>query len=162
MGPGGGRPKMPGGRAAVIRGLAPLPSWTRRFGELRGSGRAGSSRLERVLASWRDRMPQEVAEKRLDRRLRAWLPVAPVLQHEVRSESGLVGFVDAAFPDRKVGYELNSFRWHAAPRTYHRNVVKSNRLKALGWTIFEVVPADLRGDGRALAELALPDLRAAG
>ena len=95
---------------AVIRGLAPLPSLTRRFGELRGSGRAGSSRLERALASWGDRMPQEVAEKRLDRRLRAWLTVAPVLQHEVRSEGGLVGFVDAAFPDRKVGYELNSFR----------------------------------------------------
>lgn len=142
---------------AIIRRLVTLERLQRRHEQLRGHGRAGCAELDRVLASWQDDMPQQVAEMRLLRRLMAWLDIRPVAQFAIYDEQGrFVARPDWSWPRFKVGYELKSFRWHGPPRYVLRDANRENRLRALGWTIFDALPAHLRGDGRDLAELVKP------
>jgi very-short-patch-repair endonuclease len=113
--------------------------------------------MESVLAAWRDGgVPQEVAEMRLVRRLVAAGIPKPQLQHEIHVNGRFVARLDAAWPEVKVGFELDGFRWHGTPAGHQRDLVRHNRIKAAGWTVFQASPRDLRGDGRALADLAAP------
>jgi len=143
---------------AVIRRLTSLDRLGRRLDELRASGRPGSRAVGEVLATWTDDMPQSLAEMRLVRRLVAGGVPQPTLQHEVWHAGRLVARLDLAWPDAKVGYELDSRRWHSSPAAHQRDVVRHNQLRALGWTVFQATPAQLRDDGRRLAEPVLARL----
>lgn len=144
---------------ALCRRLVTLPRLDRRAATLLGRGRAGSTVLADVLATWRGDLPlaQEVAEARLMRRLlHAGLP-PPRPQHEVYAPNGsFVARLDLAWPDHSVGFELDGFRWHGSPRAHQRDLARHNRLKALAWTVLQATPADLAADGAHLAELARP------
>ncbi|HVF76244.1 MAG TPA: type IV toxin-antitoxin system AbiEi family antitoxin domain-containing protein [Acidimicrobiales bacterium] len=144
---------------ALCRRLVTLPRLDRRATALLGKGRAGSAAFADVLGSWRgdQPLPQEVAEARLLRRLvHAGLP-PPIPQHEVYTPDGrFVGRLDLAWPDVRVGFELDGFRWHGSPRASQRDLARHNRLKALSWTVLQAMPADLAADGAHLAELARP------
>jgi very-short-patch-repair endonuclease len=121
-------------------------------------GRKGARTLADVLTTWRDGSePQDVAESRLLRRLRhAGLP-APTTQFDVCTADGrFVARLDAAWPEHKVGIELDGFRWHASPRAFEHDRRRRNHLVHLGWTVFQATPADLTVDGAHLAELVRP------
>jgi very-short-patch-repair endonuclease len=96
-------------------------------------------------------MPHELAEMRLTRRLVAAGVPPPVHQHEVHHHGRLVARLDLAWPHARVGYELDSRRWHSSPAAHQRDLVRHNALRALGWTVFQATPAQLRADGRELA-----------
>lgn len=142
---------------ALCRRLVTLDRLVRRADALLGSGRTGSATLRRVLATWDDgAAPQEVAEARLFRRLvRAGLP-PPMTQVEVYDDGRFVARLDVAWPERRLGVELDGFRWHAAPRAFERDRLRRNRLVSLGWTVFQATPADLVADGSRVADLVRP------
>ena len=74
----------------------------------------------------------------------AGLPV-PVLNYEILDESGvLLDEVDAALPDWKLGYELDSREWHTLPSQVLKDEVKDLRLGARGWVIHRIPVALLR------------------
>jgi hypothetical protein len=138
---------------AVIRGLVTLD---------RLRARRGSRPLAAVLATWTDDMPDSLAEMRLVRRLLAAGVPQPTLQHEIWHQRTLVARLDLAWPHAKVGYELDSRRWHSSPAAHQRDMLRHNRLRALGWTVFQAGPAQLKDDGRALAVPVLARLAEVG
>lgn len=144
---------------ALCRRLVTLDRLRRRARELCGPGRAGSAVLGRVLATWEGgAAPQEVAEARLVRRLvHAGLP-PPATQVEVYDDGRFVARLDVAWPERRLGVELDGFRWHGGPRAFERDRHRRNRLVAVRWTIFQATPDDLLGDGGRVVELVRPYL----
>lgn len=61
---------------------------------------------------------------------------APQRQIDVRdSERNLVGVIDLGWPDRRLGIECHSLRWHAGAVRGERDRVRDNRLTALGWEL---------------------------
>lgn len=60
----------------------------------------------------------------------------PVLEHRVHSPGGgLVAQLDLAYPDAKLGIELDSVRHHLNRDSFERDPVRRNRLEAEGWTV---------------------------
>lgn len=143
---------------ALCRRLVTLPRLDGRADALAGKGRSGAANLRAILATWHDGglLPQETAEARLFRRLvHSGLP-PPERQHEVWADGRLLGRLDLAWPDVRVGFELDGFRWHGAPRSHRRDIARHNGLKARGWTVFQATPGDLVDDAAHLAALVAP------
>lgn len=131
-----------------------------------GAGHRGSAALWQVLGPWMPSgpLPGSIAEMRLLRRLtEAGIP-APVRQHEVRSGEKLIARLDLAWPDRHVGVELQSLRWHAPPERFYADRQRLLALRSLGWEVLEVAPRMLADDkGRdACRAVSLAVARAGG
>ncbi len=54
-------------------------------------------------------------------------------QHEVYDGHGLIGRIDAAFPEKNIGVEAHSLRWHSPRDRVRRDAERHNRLAAAGW-----------------------------
>lgn len=139
---------------ALIRRLTTLERLKRRAKVLGGTGRDGTTVLRDVLAAWAEGdMPEGVAEMRMVRRLLANGRPKPILQYQVRDPTGrFLARLDAAYPEVRVGVEMNGFRWHGTPGAFARDPARLRRLAALGWLILPCTPVDLAGDGAELAE----------
>ncbi|HUP68847.1 MAG TPA: hypothetical protein VM142_03420 [Acidimicrobiales bacterium] len=139
---------------ALIRRLVTLDRLRACATALGGSGRKGTLLLQEVLRCWTTGgMAEEVAEMRMVRRLLAAELPKPVLQYRVHDAMDrFVARLDAAYPQEKVGLEMNGFRWHGSPRRFALDPQRTRRLVALGWLILPCTPVDLAGDGRELAE----------
>lgn len=139
---------------ALIRRLVTLDRLKARATALGGSGRKGTLLLQEVLQCWTTgEMAEQVAEMRMVRRLLAGELPKPVLQYMVHDvKDRFVARLDAAYPEEKVGLEMNGFRWHGSPRRFALDPQRTRRLAALGWLILPCTPVDLAGDGRELAE----------
>ena len=138
---------------ALIRRLTTLHQLRQRAQVLGVSGRQGTRLLREALAGWSDGdLAEGVAEMRMVRRLVANGQPKPVLQYEVDDGNGrFVARLDAAYPEVKVGLEMNGFRWHGTPQAFARDPGRLRRLAALGWLILPCTPVDLAGDGAELA-----------
>lgn len=138
---------------ALIRRLTTLHQMRQRSQALGTSGRQGTRMLREALAGWSDGdLAEGVAEMRMVGRLVANGQPKPVLQYEVRRPNGnFVARLDAAYPEARVGLEMNGFRWHATPGAFARDPARLRRLAALGWLILPCTPVDLAGDGAELA-----------
>ncbi|MEO7837528.1 MAG: type IV toxin-antitoxin system AbiEi family antitoxin domain-containing protein [Acidimicrobiales bacterium] len=139
---------------ALIRRLTTLDRLRQRAQALGASGRNGTRLLREELAAWAEGdLVEEVAEMRMIRRLVANGQPKPVLQHEVSDGNGrFVARLDAAYPEERVGLEMNGFRWHGTPRAFARDPARLRRLAAMGWLILPCTPVDLAGAGTELAE----------
>ena len=119
---------------------------------LLGAGRAGSSTLRPLLDSRELGKSASPPEVELSRLLADAGLGTPVRQFVVRSGRELVAEVDLAFPDARIALEYDSDRWYTGVRRRHLDAERRNRLRALGWTVIEVPPAQLRDPGQ-LVEL---------
>lgn len=106
-----------------------------------GGGRRGEGRLRRLLDPWLgQRSVESVGEGRFLRAFAgAGLPM-PQVQYELED---LGVRVDFAWPAEWLVLEVDSFRWHANPRSYARDSLRANRLAAAGWTVLRATPAEL-------------------
>ncbi len=56
-------------------------------------------------------------------------------QYAVTDEHGIVARLDAAFPEKRIGIEAHSVRWHSTRQQVQRDADRHNRLAAMGWRI---------------------------
>jgi hypothetical protein len=121
----------------------------------RKPGRAGTAAVLRAIEVWRAGIaPESPAEMRLVRLLLAWGFEGVVRQCEVRDTDGtFVARLDLAWPERRIGLEYDSPRWHS-DRHWVRDEARDQRLGAMGWRIEHAGPPDLRpGSTRLRARL---------
>jgi len=75
---------------------------------------------------------------------------APVRQHPVHDEEGLIGYLDFAYPWALLDLEADSFKWHSGRRDWRRELRKRNRLMRLSWRIRHITLEEVNGDRAAL------------
>jgi hypothetical protein len=68
----------------------------------------------------------------------------PELQYEIVDSCGQLWRVDFAWPEAKVVAEYDSMEWHANPKIWKRDRLKTARLKDRGWTTVPMVVDDVR------------------
>lgn len=92
--------------------------------------------------------------------LRAWhafAPDAPEPVREYRFDDVRRFRLDFAFPERRVGIELQGGVWtggrHTRGAGYERDVVKLNLLQSLGWRCFYVTASMLRDDPQSVVRM---------
>jgi very-short-patch-repair endonuclease len=116
--------------------------------------RRGIDTLRRVLDAWDgDTDKAMLAEMRLIRELVARGLPRPVRQFEIWVDGKLIARIDLAFPQWKLGIELDSFRWHAARRAFRTDRQRGNRVAGLGWQLLRATTEDAQ-DSRELVEAA--------
>jgi len=62
--------------------------------------------------------------------------------------------VDAAWPDRRLIVELDSYEFHGTRQAFENDRRRDRRLTAAGWRVMRVTWRDLDEPGRLAAELA--------
>jgi hypothetical protein len=133
------------------------PRWVlETLDRLERSGPSGTGSLRRVLErdDRRGPLPDSMFERLVERAgTRAGLP-APVRQFLVHDEVGrLVAVIDHAWPDRMIGCEAQSERWHGGPRGAQRDLDRHNRLTAAGWNMLYATWGDARSPAGFVARL---------
>jgi hypothetical protein len=63
---------------------------------------------------------------------------SPMLQYVVKDQHRFVARLDFAYPEKRVGIEVDGFRHHDIRRTFDRERARGNALEALGWRILRV------------------------
>lgn len=131
---------------ALRRGLTTMDHLIEKFATFARPGRRGLTRIRAVLAM-RDpaaALPESVQERRLVRLLeRHGLP-RPTLQFEIRDRNRVLARVDAAYPDRRIAIEYDSYMFHGGRRKHEVDLARRNRLEALGWRVLHATAADIR------------------
>ncbi len=119
-------------------------------------GPSGPTALRRVLArpDRRGPLPDSVFERLVERGCTEIGLPPPVRQHEVRDRDGrLVGRIDVAWPDLRIGIEAHSRRWHFGDAKAGADQHRSNRITVLGWMLVFVGWADVDDPERFVAVL---------
>ncbi len=106
----------------------------------RQSGAHGVPELRKVLEDCRVRgRPMRSALE-----VRAWwalkeagMPL-PIPGLQFSDAHGQPGEIDFAYPDRRIAIEANGFRFHSDRAAFQRDATRSQRLAALGWSLFPV------------------------
>ena len=120
--------------SAVRDGLTAPIVLERRLGELRGRGRWGARRLDRLLI---DSGGESVLERRFLRLLRdAGLP-RPETQVVQRRDGRHVGRVDFLFRDHGLVVEVSGGMGHSTPTERGRDAQRRNELQDIGLTVYE-------------------------
>ncbi len=124
---------------AVQQGWVTAETIERRLEE--ASGRWGNRQLRRLLPQVRDGAAAE-SERRLHKLLSqagigGWLA-----NHRVRVGSHTY-FIDVAFPEGRLGIEIDGFAHHSGLAAFQLDRQRQNRLVGAGWTILRFTWADL-------------------
>ena len=105
--------------------------------ELLATPRAGTRSLRELLEARddRDASVESRLEAALLRLLRDHDLPLPEQQYRVISGDDLIGRLDFAYPDLRLGIETDGYRWHSGVESWKRDLRRENRLKLLGWTV---------------------------
>jgi very-short-patch-repair endonuclease len=123
---------------ALHRGLVTHRDLVDVYARIGGKGRPGSASMRSFLMS----SPEGLAAIESELELRFWRIVRdfglprPELQHWVTTDGGRFR-LDFAYPELKVGMELNGKAGHAGPLARKRDQRRRKLLKAHGWTIYD-------------------------
>jgi hypothetical protein len=82
-------------------------------------------------------IPDSWFERRVARLLTDRGVGRPVPQHRVTDDRGVAWSIDLAYPDRRVGIELQSKAHHLNAESFEQDAKKLNRLRLAGWTMLE-------------------------
>jgi hypothetical protein len=120
-----------------------LPTLSRRFGELRGSGAAGARLLQTLLL---DSGGESVLERRFLRLMReAGLP-RPATQVVHNRSGGRVVRVDFEFTDRNLVVEVSGRKGHSSDSDRAKDARRRNILQAGGAKVLEFTTGDVMED----------------
>ena len=75
----------------------------------------------------------------------AGLPL-PVSEFPVALASGRVAYIDAAYPDKGLAIEVDSYRHHSSLTDWSRDHARSADLVELGWRVLPITTIQLRDD----------------
>jgi len=123
--------------SAQRKGTVDAATVATRHAEIRQSGRNGVGPLATILEKREalDELPQSVLERRMLRLLeRAGLP-RPECQVRVPRADGRVAFLDFAYPNVRVGIEMDGHAWHSTPAQRQRDHERQNQVVNADWSI---------------------------
>jgi hypothetical protein len=66
----------------------------------------------------------------------------PELEYPVRGPDGFAADLDLAYPEQKIGIELDSATWHLNRTSFENDPRRRNELQNLGWSILNFTWAD--------------------
>lgn len=130
---------------AMRRGLVTFASMRRALAAEARRGRRGIAGMRKLLDE-RDgsaAVPASVFERRLLRLLRRSGLSEPVCQQKIWDGDRLVGVVDFAYPEMKLGIEADGYRWHSSRSRWDYDRARRNRLTLIGWRIIHVTWTEL-------------------
>jgi hypothetical protein len=104
-------------------------------------------------------VPESPMETKLLRLVRELGFPPPIAQYEVRHEGSFYGRLDAAWPDRKVGIEYDSYEHHTGKLALVRDNARRDALRAIEWRIVVATAEDLKDRGARIAPLLHQALR---
>ena len=116
-----------------------------RHAQIRQSGRNGVG----VLAELLDRrhataaMPQSVLERRMLRLLEGAGLAEPACQLRVPRADGRTAFLDLAYPQIRLGIELDGHAWHSTKRQRQRDNERQNQVVLSDWKILRFTYEDV-------------------
>jgi very-short-patch-repair endonuclease len=114
--------------------------------ELGGKGRRGAGILRELLEHRGDTRPTESPlETRLARLLRRARLPRPVAQYEVVRDGAFVARLDFAYPELRVGIEVDGYRYHSSRSAWQRDIERANALARLDWKLLRFTSDDLAG-----------------
>ena len=76
----------------------------------------------------------------------------PMLQYIVEHRGRIVGRLDLAYPERRVGIELDGFRFHDTRDSFDAERARGNELQAMGWNILRVTSKHLEENPEGVVE----------
>jgi hypothetical protein len=142
--------------SALRRRLFSIGQLEWRADALSGTGRPGSASLRSLLAQRNLGVTDSGWEVRTAQLLVAAGFPEPTRQHPIRDRTGKeIARADLAYPGAMLVLEYDSNEWHSGVTRRHRDAERRNRLRALGWTVLEVTPAQLGAPKHLLAAVAL-------
>jgi very-short-patch-repair endonuclease len=108
-----------------------------------GRGVKGSALVSRAMAVAGDGFGS-TWERRLARALRSRGRSGPRAQFRVVSPSGLIAYVDLAFPQVNLAIEIDGYVAHSRPAEFRYDRVRQNALVSeLGWTVLRFTPFEI-------------------
>ncbi len=131
--------------SALRTGLVTAARLRHRCESLNFLSARGRGRVERLLnALENSSRPTESALEETFARLidHSRLP-SPTYQYSVLTNDGWLR-LDAAYPDMRLGIEIDGFAWHSSPDQLDRDRHRSNTLAAIGWTILHFTSHDVQ------------------
>jgi hypothetical protein len=146
---------------AVIRNLVRAREVSLVLSDPRYSTTPGRGMLRAALAPLLDqkRPAESVPEMEIVRLLaREGIP-SPVLQYEVSDGGVLIARLDLAWPECRVGLEVDSFQYHSSPRALARDRNRSNELAKRDWFMIHTSPDEFRKDPRSVLQAIRTQLR---
>ena len=122
---------------ALRRGLTTVDRLEAVFGRVARRGRAGVGPLRQLLDQRAETLGRTESgfETRLLRVLLDHGLPAPVPQYELRDGATLVARFDFAYPERRIGLEADSERWHTSSRRFVEDRTRRARAESLGWRV---------------------------
>lgn len=142
------------------RKLLTLPSLTRAVEEVPRSGRRAIVPMVELLATkvaGYDPGDSDPEVDLVDTLVAAGFP-RPAQQVRVEFE-GRKMFIDAGWPELRVGYEYDSLEYHE--HRFHEDRDRLRRLKRAGWDVWPITSTTSRNEILAIATAAFAQLRAA-
>jgi very-short-patch-repair endonuclease len=120
-----------------------------------GERRRGSPALRSAVAAWTDERHgsvgiQSVLEAEVLRVLLAGRLPRPVCQHRVQLPSVETVYIDFAWPDERVGLEVDGYRFHAGRQQFDHDRRRGNALLLAGWEILHTTSTEMRRDPKGL------------
>jgi hypothetical protein len=118
-------------------------------------GRNGAGVLRAILdeRSPEVRAPESPMETKMLRLLRQLGFAAPVPQYEVWHEGRFYGRLDAAWPDKRVGVEYESYEFHTGKVALVRTSNRRDAFEHIDWRVIGCTAEDLKNRGLRLAPL---------
>jgi very-short-patch-repair endonuclease len=137
--------------------IAQLETFLRRKGK-RGRNGAGVLRLL-VRTRGVGGASESVMETKLKQLLRRHGFPSPVFQYEIWHNGRFVARVDAAYPERKIAIEYDSYEHHTGTIAHERDNDRRNVLRRIQWQTIAFTAADIRRDGGEALETLRSALR---
>ncbi|MDQ3575284.1 MAG: hypothetical protein M3404_10270, partial [Actinomycetota bacterium] len=123
--------------------------------QMRRRGRRRTTVVDRLLQS---RLGTDPGESELEARVNRWLTEAglpcPVAQHWVVA-GGHRFRLDLAYPDRRVGFELDGWKPHSTRNAFDGDRARGNELALEGWRIYHFTSQTARASAIRVARAAL-------
>jgi hypothetical protein len=89
-------------------------------------------------------VPGSPLERRFDSLLRGASIPTPHRQFAVYDDQGMIGRIDFAWPDLKLGLEVDGYEPHSTRLSFSHDRIRRNRLTRLGWRLLHGTAADAR------------------
>jgi hypothetical protein len=117
-----------------------------RLDQLRAARLRGTKMLRRLLE---DRDPtRAITESELETLMRRWLLEhgfpEPIFQHWVNLPHYGWARLDAAYPEKLIGIEADSYAWHSGRLEFERDRARISEFASLGWIIVQTTSREMK------------------